>query len=261
MNFMNWEKPGKVFISGASSGIGREYAIQLSNQGFTPVIHGRRTEKLQELKEEISNKTSIESEIIVGDLTDRAEILRIVDKIKEYEDLDVLINNAGFAIVMPFVLSELNDHLRILDVHVTSTVSFTHAALPNMLKRKRGVVINVSSTAAYDKSGMQDIMYPATKQFLNIFSENLQMTHGGLGIRTQALCPGLTHTDFHAREEMKGFPLDQLPESVWMPVDEVVSSSLEAFGKDSVVFIPGEQNRQWVKEKIDDEIGRTKKYL
>ncbi|MHA2186485.1 MAG: SDR family NAD(P)-dependent oxidoreductase, partial [Promethearchaeota archaeon] len=131
---MNWENPGRVFISGASSGIGREFAIQLSEQGFKPVIHGRRIENLKALKDEILKRTSIESEIITGDLGDRSEIFRIAEIIKGYDDFDVLINNAGFGVMNAFALMDLEENLEMLDVHVTAMICFTHAALQKMLK-------------------------------------------------------------------------------------------------------------------------------
>ncbi|MHA1728025.1 MAG: SDR family NAD(P)-dependent oxidoreductase [Promethearchaeota archaeon] len=256
-NFMGWENPGRVFISGASSGIGREYAKQLSEQGFKPIIHGRRIEKLKELKDEIFNKTSIESEIITGDLSDRSEIFRITEIIKKYDDLNVLINNAGFGNMNAFALMDLEENLDMLDVHVTATICFTHAALQKMIKKRKGVIINISSVAAFDDTGGQDIMYPSTKQFLYIFSLNLQMTLKKFGLRIQALCPGLTHTEIHSREKMKGFPLESLPESIWMNVEDVISQSLDAFKKESVVFIPGKYNRSQVRQRLNEQMNKA----
>ncbi|MHA1884593.1 MAG: SDR family NAD(P)-dependent oxidoreductase [Promethearchaeota archaeon] len=258
---MNWENPGRVFISGASSGIGREFAIQLSEQGFKPVIHGRRIENLKALKDEILKRTSIESEIITGDLGDRSEIFRIAEIIKGYDDFDVLINNAGFGVMNAFALMDLEENLEMLDVHVTAMICFTHAALQKMLKKRKGVIINVSSVAAFNNTGSEDLMYPSTKQFQYIFSENLHMTLKRFGIRIQALCPGLTHTEIHSRERMKGFPLDQIPERMWMSVEDVVTQSLDAFKKESVIFIPGDVNRSNARRLLQNKMKEAEKFL
>ena len=258
---MNWDNPGRVFISGASSGIGREFAIQLSKQGFKPVIHGRRKKKLEELREEIYKNTSIECEIITGDLSDRKEIFRITDIIREYNDLDILINNAGFGLMSAFALLDLSENLAMLDVHITAMICFTHAALQKMIKKRKGVIINVSSVASFNNTGSEDIMYPSTKQFQYIFSENLHMTLKKFGIKIQALCPGLTHTEIHSREKMKGFPLEQLPENLWMSVEDVVSQSLGAFQNDSVIFIPGEMNKNNARRLLENKMKEAEKFL
>jgi len=87
------------------------------------------------------------------------------------------------------------------------------------------------------------------------------MTLKKFGIRVMALCPGLTHTDIHSRERMKGFPLDQLPESVWMSVEDVVSQSLEAFKKNSVIFIPGAVNRSQARRLLDNKMKQAQDFL
>ncbi len=261
MNFMSWENPGRVFISGASSGIGREFALQLSEQGFKPIIHGRRIEKLKELKEEIFKKNSIESEIITGDLTDRSEIFRITDLLRGYDDLHILINNAGFGHNDAFARIDLKEDLEMLDVHVTAMLCFSHAVLKKMIKKKKGVIINVSSIASFDDIGSEDIMYPITKHFQLRFTQNLNATLNKFGLRFQALCPGLTHTEIHSRERMSGFDSSSIPESMWMSVKDVVSQSLDAFKKESVVFIPGAHNRAHARMRINETMKKIQEFL
>jgi len=129
-------------------------------------------------------------------------------------------------------------------------VQFCHTALPGMKARGRGVIINVSSMAALTKSSLS-VMCTSTKEFINIFSQLLQPNLEGTGIRIQSLCPGFTYTEFHDVKGMKGFDRNWFSKEWWMSAEEVISMSLDAFKKDSVVFIPGEFNRERVKEYLD----------
>ena len=170
--------------------------------------------------------------------------------ISRLDDLDVLINNAGFGLMKDFFQAETEKHVDMISVHCTAPVQFCHIALPGMKSRGRGVIINVSSIAALTKSPLS-VMYTATKEFINVFSQMLQPSLEGTGVRIQSLCPGFTYTDFHDAEEMKGFDRNWFSKEWWMTAEEVISMSLEAFKEDSVVFVPGEFNKQHVKQYLE----------
>jgi short-subunit dehydrogenase len=246
--FLQWEKPGKAFITGASAGIGASYATQLAEKGFDLILLARRKERLQALADKLEDDCSISCEIITADLANTEEIDRVANHIHQIEDLDILINNAGFATVGYFTDIPLEKSMRMFHVHMTASMQFCHAALQGMLKRKCGVIINVSSIGHFMLTP-GNVLYDATKSFLATFSENLQLEVEDGGIKIQALCPGFTRTEFHEVGDFNNFDKSAIPDSLWMMPDEVVSLSLQALEKNKeVVFVPGLKNRlsKWI---------------
>lgn len=256
-NFMNWDNPGIALVTGASSGIGAEFARQLAGQGFDLILVARRKEKLDALSRELQEKFSINAEVWVADLSKPANNDEVVSKISKLANLDVLINNAGFGINDTFLQIDVKRHVDMINVHFTSPVMFCHAAIPGMLKRKRGVIINTSSMSAFIRSS-RSVMYPVTKAAITVFSEIIQKSFRRTGIYIQSLCPGFTYSDFHDTKTMKGFQRSLYPEESWMTAEEVVSLSLETVKTKNVIFIPGELNQKNIK---DIRKATVKKYL
>jgi short-subunit dehydrogenase len=156
------------------------------------------------------------------------------------ENLDILINNAGFGIMKQFLDIERQKHVEMINVHFTSPVMLTHAAIPIMKKRKRGVIINTSSRDAIIRDPTL-IVYTTTKPAVSVFSELLQRILKGTGIYIQALHPGFTYTEFHDTSTMRGFNRESTSGEMWMTPKEVVSLSLNAVKTKKVIFIPGEK--------------------
>lgn len=246
-NFMEWEDPGMALITGASSGIGEEFTRQLASQGFDLVLIARRKEKLELLSKQLQDNFSIKAEVFVGDLSDMNDNRRIISKIKELDNLDVLINNAGYGINNTFLQIDVEQHIDMINVHFTSAVLFCHAAIPSMIKRKRGVIINTSSTAAVHKSPMS-VMYTSTKTALSVFSEVLQEKVKNANIHIQSLCPGFTYSEFHDTDSMRGFQRSWFPKESWMASEEVVRLSLDAVKNGDVIFVPGDLNQNYTKK-------------
>ena len=242
-NFMSWNNPGLALITGASAGIGVEFANQLAEQGFDLILIARRQQKLDNLSKELQETYSIDAEVLVADLSILDESYKIVSKILNLNNLDVLVNNAGYGINKTFFETDVGQHIEMINVHLTSSVMFCHAVIPNMLKRKRGVIINTSSTAAINKSQM-GVMYTTTKTALTVFSEVLQESIKDTGIFIQSLCPGFTYSEFHDTETMRGFQRTWFPKESWMESKDVVSISLEAVKNKEVIVIPGELNQK-----------------
>ncbi|MBY8980597.1 MAG: SDR family NAD(P)-dependent oxidoreductase [Candidatus Lokiarchaeota archaeon] len=242
-NFMGWESPGSALITGSSSGIGAEFARQLAQQGFDLILVARRKEKLDALSKTLQEKYSINAEVLVADLSKISDNEQVISKINEIENLDILINNAGFGILGNFLQIELMKYVDMINVHFTSPVMLCHATIPGMAKRKRGVIINTSSIFAIIKDSSL-IMYTTTKSALAIFSELLNVKVKGTGIYIQALCPGFTYSEFHDTDTMNGFQRSWYNPEQWMKAEDVVSLSLDAVKSKSVIFIPGEINRQ-----------------
>jgi short-subunit dehydrogenase len=248
---MSWPDPGAALITGASAGIGAEFARQLARQGFSLVLVARRTDRLEELADELRRAHAPRVSVLAADLSKPSESRRVVDHISYLDDLDVLVNNAGFGIIDGFLQADPQNHADMISVHCTAPVQLCHAALPRMRARGRGAIINVSSVAALTRSTMSAI-YSSTKEFINVFSQLLQASEKrkGIDIRIQSLCPGFTYTEFHEVERMSGFDRSWFPEEWWMTAEEVVSSSLQALQRDAVVVIPGEVNRQHVDDYL-----------
>ncbi len=242
-NFMRWEDPGIALITGASAGIGAEFARQLASQGFGLILIARRKNKLEKLSKELHEEYSVSVEIFVGDLSKLDDNHKIISKIKEIDNLDVLINNAGYGINKTFLQTDITQHINMINVHFTSAVMFCHATIPGMTKRNRGVIINTSSTAAVNKSQM-GVMYTSTKTALTVFSELLQDKIKDTNICIQSLCPGFTYSEFHDTESMRGFQRNWFPKEAWMAAEDVVHLSLEAVKNKEVIFIPGKYNQK-----------------
>jgi len=246
--FGEWKNPGKVFITGASSGIGASYAKAFAENGYDLVLLARRKDRLQALAKQLESGGSIDCEIISADLAEQEEIKKVTNHIRQIDNLDILINNAGFATIGYFADIPIEKSMRMFHTHMTATVQFTHAALQVMLKRERGAIINVSSMGAFMLTP-GNVLYDATKSFLATFSENLWLEVRDKGIKVQALCPGFTRTEFHEVGDFKNFDKSVIPDSLWMMPDEVVRLSLKALENSrDVVFIPGWKKRlvKWI---------------
>ena len=246
--FGEWKNPGKVFITGASAGIGASYAKAFEENGFDLVLLSRRKDRLQALANQLESDCRIHCEIISADLAEIEEIEKVTNYIRQIDNLDILINNAGFATIGYFADIPIEKSMRMFHAHMTATVQFNHAALQVMLKRERGAIINVSSMGAFMLTP-GNVLYDATKSFLATFSENLWLEVRDKGIKVQALCPGFTRTEFHEVGDFKNFDKSVIPDSLWMMPDEVVRLSLKALENSrDVVFIPGWKKRlvKWI---------------
>ena len=240
--FLGWEKPGKALITGASAGIGSCFARQLAQKGFDLVLLARRGDRLQSLADKLEAECGIRCEILSTDLSEPDEIRKTADRIKQIDNLDILVNNAGFGTIGYFTEVPIEKTMRMFHLHMTACVLLTHAALQGMLKRKRGAIINVASVAAFFLSP-GNVMYNTTKNFIKTFSENIRLEISDADIRIQALCPGLTQTEFHEVGDFEKFDKSVIPSLLWMSADKVASISLKALGKNrKVVVIPGWKN-------------------
>jgi hypothetical protein len=180
--------------------------------------------------------------VVEGDLCKETDILAVEEKIRGAANLSVLINNAGFGTLGPFAQVDISKTLDMIALHVTAPTRLIKAALPGMLARREGSIINVASVAPFlPVAGNAN--YNGTKSYLIAFSECLQLEVKRAGIRVQALCPGFTRTGFHSVDEFKNIDFSTIPGFMWMPAEKVVKQSWQAMGKKNVVFVPGFINR------------------
>ena len=233
---------GRVVITGASAGIGEEFARQLAAAGFDLTLVARRVERLQALADELSTAHGIRAEAWPADLADETDVAALANRLAATGDLVLLVNNAGFGTRGEFVEVALERTLDMIRVHVLATVTLCRAAAPGMAARGGGAIINVSSIAAFFPSA-GGANYGATKAYLNAFSEALAAELRDSGVVVQALCPGFTTTEFHDVGDYQNFDRDQIPAPLWMPAREVVAESLAALGGRRVIVVPGARYR------------------
>lgn len=228
-----------ALVTGASSGIGKAYAQSLARQGYDLILVARRRELLESLGEELGSRYGIEADVLTADLTRDEEVIRVAEQIEAAADLSMLVNNAGFAVETLFAESDIERQLDMVRIHDMAAMRLTRAALPGMLARRRGYIVNLSSMGGFFPFPGNAI-YNASKAFLVTFTETLQLELAGTGVHVQVLCPGFTHTGFHAAENLD---VSDIPAGMWMNADEVVEESLRALQRGKVVFIPGSRNR------------------
>jgi hypothetical protein len=235
--FLNIAIPGTALITGASSGIGAAFARRLAGAGYDLVLVARREERLAALAAELQQQYGIKVEVLVADLARMVDIERVARRVGEIETLRLLINNAGFGTSNYFSESELSTEMAMIDVHLKATLCLSRAAIPGMLARRQGAIINVSSAAAFFPTPGA-ATYGASKSYLNVFSEALHGELWGTGVKVQALCPGFTRTGFHYTPEYKDVDWTQVPGILWLKAGQVVAESLRALDRNQVICIP-----------------------
>jgi short-subunit dehydrogenase len=225
-------------VTGASEGLGREYARQLAAEGYNLLIIARRGHLLEEIKADLEKKYNIRVETLVCDLSKPDELKQVEDRLEKEESLEVLVNNAGFGLGRAFPDVDPDAEEQMIRLHVIALMRLSRAALVPMCKRQKGYVINLSSVAAF-LFAENSTEYNATKAYVLSFSKSLQCDVRRRGVRVQALCPGFTHTGFHATESMSFFNKNATPKWLWLSAERVVRTSLRSIRRTSrVVCIP-----------------------
>ncbi|MEN9741333.1 MAG: hypothetical protein RIR66_289 [Actinomycetota bacterium] len=222
-----------ALITGATAGIGKSFAIQLASKNHDLVLVARNQDRLNELASQLRSDFDVNVEVLVADLSDPKQLGEVSCRAAA-EDIDLVVNNAGFGIKQIFIGGDLSAEQDLLDVLVGAVMRITHAALPGQVKRNRGGVINVSSVAGWLSSGT----YSAAKSWVTTFSEALATQLRGSNVHVMALCPGYTRTEFHERAQME---TSTIPGWMWLDVDAVVAKALRDFAKAKPVSVPGLQ--------------------
>jgi short-subunit dehydrogenase len=231
-----------ALITGATSGIGAAFARRFAADGYDLIITGRREEKINALANELGAACGARVEVVIAELSDPDQVAALADKVAHTDDLEILVNNAGFANLGGFVGADIECHAAMLRVHVLAPMALAHAALPHMISRGSGTIINVSSLGAFAPTPGEAV-YSGTKAFLRTFSEALHLELAGTGVQVQVLCPGFTRTDFHAKLGMDRSRLRNRGPVRWMSPEEVVETSLRCLKKQRVISIPGFWNK------------------
>ncbi len=230
-------------VTGATSGIGAAFAKRFAKQGYDLIITGRRKEKIESLSNTLSKENKINVEVIIAELSDDKELDMLAGKIKKIKNLEILVNNAGFAKENFFHEEDFSTHEVMLKVHNLALIKLCHAVLPNMVSKGKGIIINVSSLIAFTPFPT-NAMYSASKSFVKLFTESIYLELQGTGVKVQALCPGMTRTDFHRKMgfDENTFYKDKGMMKAMTP-EEVVDISLQYLEKDKVLCVPGGNNK------------------
>ncbi len=219
-------------ITGATAGIGLAFAELLATQGTDLVVVARDAQRLQALATRLRSAHGVAVEVLAADLSTDEGCTAVMARLADGDrPVDVLVNNAGFALNQPFVGGELAAEESLLDVLVRATLRLTHAALPGMVERGRGSVINVSSVGAWAPMGT----YSAAKSWVTVFTESLGAELVGTGVHATAVCPGYTHTELHDRAQMK---VDSIPDWAWLDARQVAEEGLRDARAGKAVSVP-----------------------
>jgi uncharacterized protein len=231
----------RALVTGASSGIGLAFVERLAAESYGLVLVARRRERLDLLAKRLREERHVDVEVAPADLTRADELGAVERRISEGPALDLLVNNAGFGGYRAFAEIEPDVAEQLIRLHVLAVTRLTRAALPGMIARRRGAVVNVSSLLAFSASLQGPFLprravYAGAKAYINAFTEILANELAGTGVRAQVLCPGVVRTEFH---EIQGIDPKRFPEEIVSKPDDVVEASLAGLRSGEVVCIPG----------------------
>jgi len=244
-----------ALITGASAGLGAEFARQLAQQGYNLVLVARRLEKLNTLADDLrSDHPNLTVTCIAADLSDKAAPQQIFEQTQALGiDIDFLINNAGAA--GPELLTDTawQTHADFLQLMMLSVTELCHLYVPGMVARGFGRVINVSSVAArIARAG--DCHYGPSKTYLVALSEGMGLDVKAKGVHVSALCPGFTHTDFHEVAGMSDMKA-AMPEFIWYSAETVVREGLQAVERGKLICVSGRLYR-WLDPFLQSKLTR-----
>ncbi|MEE9431403.1 MAG: SDR family oxidoreductase [Melioribacteraceae bacterium] len=229
-----------VLITGASGGIGKEFAILFAKKKFNLILVARSEDKLNSLANELETKYKIKANVIVSDLSKQDSPKKLYEEVRSKNiSVDVLINNAGFGDFGKIANGDLPKYLQMINLNIVALTELTGLFVKDMLKRKEGRILNVASTASFQPVP-NFAVYAATKSYVLSFTEALHYELKGTGVSASALCPGPTTTGF---EETANMGSSKLFSSGVMDAKTVATIGYEQMMKNKMTIIPGFRNK------------------
>lgn len=233
----------RALVTGASAGIGAEFARQLAASGHALVLTARRADRLAALAEELKTAHDVQVDCIAADLADPHTPAALCDELaRRGLKIDVLINNAGYGVPGSLISQPWQVHADFIQVLMTAPVELAWHLLPGMRERGYGRIVNVASLAGHVPAPAGHTLYAASKAYLIKFSQALAFENRGRGVNVCALCPGFTYSEFHDVTGSRAL-VSQMPKWLWMQADRVVREGLAAVERGDSVYIPGRINR------------------
>lgn len=223
-----------AIITGGSSGLGLKFAYALAEQGYSLVLIARERAKLNKVAKDLAGKYNVKVQPLVVDLTSKATVDKLASVIAKTKNLEVMINNAGFATHVAADDNSADAHQLqrdAIDVMALNTLIFSTAAATAMKRHKKGRIINIASTSAWLFNGN----YSAIKSYVLTYTQSLSISLEGTGVTATAVCPSWMHTNFHAAA---GLGEPDIPDWLYMNPDEVVTAALLGAEAGKRVVIP-----------------------
>ena len=225
---------GTVVITGASGGIGSVYADRFAKRGYDLLLIARDGKRLGSVADTLSSQYGVKVATLIADLTDKPALLGLEARLQADKNVTILVNNAGFGGTKSLIDSDVDDLENMIFLQVTALTRLTAAVLPNLIAKKTGAVINVSSVVAVNPDDLNGT-YSGSKAYVLNFTQSLFKTLKDTGVQVQTVLPGTTRTDFWDRA---GLPIHNLPEKNVMSAEDCVDAALVAFDEKELVTIP-----------------------
>ncbi|MDQ3977977.1 MAG: SDR family oxidoreductase [Actinomycetota bacterium] len=225
-----------ALVTGASSGIGRAFAVALAQRGADLVVIARRRSELDKLAADLIGAHGRSVEVLAADLTDPEERAKVEARLSDLDrPIDMLVNAAGFGTQGFFAELPVEREEQEILLNVVALVRLTRAALPAMVQRQQGAVVNLSSLAG-DQAIPMWATYSATKAYVTTFSRAVDAELTGTGVRVHVVRPGFTRTEFH---QQSGFRREMIPGPAWMTAEEVAEGALNRLARGRGESVPG----------------------
>jgi short-subunit dehydrogenase len=231
---MNTQSMGLAVVTGASSGIGAVYADRLARRGYDLLLVARNTRRMDKLAERLADETRRKIEIMTADLSNRTDVGRLEQLLRDDPRVTVLVNNAGVGATASLLNSDIADMSRMIALNVEALTRLTYAVVPAFVKRGSGTIINIASIVAVAPELLNGV-YGGTKAFVLGFSQSLRHELTNTGVRVQLVLPGATATNFW---DTAGKPVEYLPQEIVMSAEDMVDAALAGFDQGEFVTIP-----------------------
>jgi short-subunit dehydrogenase len=225
---------GTALITGASAGIGKVYADRLARRGYDLILVARDKQRLDELAAKLAAETGVKADVLQADLTDKSDLARVEQRLKDDDGITMLVNNAGIGGSGPFATASLDSMEKIIQLNVLAVTRLAAVAAPAFAKRGHGTVINVGSVLGLAPE-MFPGNYPATKAYVLALTQSLHTELGASGVTFQAVLPGATRTEIWERT---GMSADSLPAEMLMEAEDMVDAALAGLDLGELVTIP-----------------------
>src|SRR5258708_26287839 len=225
---------GTALITGASAGIGAVYADRLAKRGYDLILVARNQSRLSALAQRLKSETGRSVETVAADLNDKADLARIEATLRNNAGITLLVNNAGVGAAAPLLSSDVEKMDEMIRLNVGALTRLTYAAVPGLVARGGGTIINISSIVAISPETLHGV-YGGSKAFVLALSQSLQHELAQKGVRIQAVLPGATATEFW---DIAGLPVSNLRAGTVMSAEDLVDAALAGLDQGEIVTIP-----------------------